>query len=138
MADVITAVLRVADDLDTRENHFDLSDVRIVHEKLIDIVLPHEKAEERDLYPVLEWYFGGSDPMGTMSRARVEIAHRIRRLGQLLDEIGSDCDNMDLTELRGMLYGLQAILKLHTAQEEENYLSLGEDLATVAPATQAV
>ena len=76
--------------------------------------------------------------MGTMSRAHVEIAHRIRRLGQLLDEIGSDCDNMDLTELRGMLYGLHAILKLHTAQEDENYLSLGEDLATIAPATQAV
>ena len=138
VADVITAVLRVADDLGARENHFDLSDVRIVHQKLIDIVLPHEEAEERDLYPVLERYFGGTDPMGTMSRAHVEIAHRIRRLGQLLDEIGSDCDNMDLTELRGMLYGLHAILKLHTAQEDENYLSLGEDLATIAPATQAV
>jgi hypothetical protein len=37
-----------------------------------------------------------------------------------------------------MLYGLHAILKLHTAQEDENYLSLGEDLATIAPATQAV
>ena len=63
-----------------------------------------------------------------MSRAHIEITHQIRRLGQLIDDIGPDgVDEVDLTELRSLLYGLYAILKLHTAQEDENYLSLADE-----------
>ena len=61
----------------------------------------------------------------TMSRAHAEIAHQIRRLGQLIDDIGtSQPDQTDIADLRALLYGLHAILVLHTAQEEESYLSL--------------
>jgi hypothetical protein len=63
-----------------------------------------------------------------MSRAHVEITHQIRRLGQLLHEIGDDGPDPEETlELRALLYGLYAILKLHTAQEEESYLSLADE-----------
>ena len=66
--------------------------------------------------------------MATMSRAHIEIIHQIRRLGQLIDDIGPDgVDEVDLMELRSLLYGLHAILKLHTAQEDENYLSLADE-----------
>ena len=34
---------------------------------------------------------------------------------------------------RAALYGLQAILRLHTVQEDEAYLSLGDDAETVPP-----
>ena len=77
--------------------------------------------------------------MATMSRAHIEITHQIRRLGQLIDDIGPNgVDEVDITELRSLLYGLHAILKLHTAQEDENYLSLADDPtigATVWPST---
>jgi hypothetical protein len=70
-----------------------------------------------------------------MSRAHVEITHQIRRLGQLLDDIGPDGpDSEDIGELRRLLYGLHAVLRLHTAQEEESYLSLADD-TTPASAT---
>ena len=36
----------------------------------------------------------------------------------------------DVPDLRGTLYGLHAILRLHTMQEDEAYLSLG-DLETI-------
>ena len=74
-----------------------------------------------------------------MSRAHVEIAHQIRRLGQLLDDIaGAGPDDEDLAELRRLLYGLHAVLRLHTAQEEESYLSLGDDAVPgVAPRADA-
>ena len=63
-----------------------------------------------------------------MSRAHIEITHQIHRLGQLIDDIGTNgVDEVDLTELRSLLYGLYAILKLHTAQEDENYLSLADE-----------
>ncbi len=58
----------------------------------------------------------------------MEISHQVRRLGQLLEDIGpSGPDNYDMADLRGLLYGLYAILRLHTAQEEESYLSLSDD-----------
>ncbi len=95
---------------------------------LVDEVQPHEDAEEQVLYPALGRYFGGSDPMATMSRAHIEITHQIRRLGQLLADIDpAGMDDVDVTEVRSLLYGLHAILKLHTAQEDENYLSLADD-----------
>jgi heavy metal translocating P-type ATPase len=118
----------VADALDGLDPEAALVQVRDVHRMLVDEVQPHEDAEEQVLYPALGRYFGGSDPMATMSRAHIEITHQIRRLGQLLADIEpAGMDDVDVGEVRSLLYGLHAILKLHTAQEDENYLSLADD-----------
>jgi hypothetical protein len=70
-----------------------------------------------------------------MSRAHAEIAHQTRRLGQLIEDIGpGEPDDTDVDDLRALLYGLHAILSLHTTQEEENYLSLGDDTRPAHPA----
>jgi hypothetical protein len=103
--------------------------VHHVHRLLIEEVAPHEEAEDAQLYPVLARVLGGCDPTGTMSRAHVEIAHLIRRLGRLLDQTAiAGPDDEDLIELRRLLYGLHAILRLHFAQEDEGYLSLADDI----------
>jgi len=128
--DDIDRLREVADALGTVDSAVAIEQVRGVHRMLIEEVEPHEEAEEQVLYPALGRFFGGSDPMGTMSRAHVEIAHLIRRLGQVLDDIGPDgIDAVDLTEFRSVLYGLYAVLKLHTAQEDESYLSLDDEVA---------
>jgi heavy metal translocating P-type ATPase len=105
-----------------------MDQVRQVHRFLVEEIAPHEEAEQDVLYPALERLIGGSNPTGPMSRAHVEIAHQTRRLGQLLDDIGPDGpDDEDIAELRRLLYGLHAVLRLHTAQEDESYLSFSED-----------
>ncbi len=77
----------------------------------------------------------GSDATATMSRAHAEIAHQIRLLGQLLDDIGvGPPDEVDLADLRSLLYGLHAIPRLHTAEEDESYLSFAEDQQAPPPA----
>jgi soluble P-type ATPase len=102
--------------------------VRKAYRTLVEDVLPHEQAEQHELYPMLNRLLGGTDATATMSRAHAEIAHQVRRLGQLLDDIGTGApDEVDLADLRGLLYGLHAILSLHTAQEDESYLSLAEE-----------
>ena len=102
--------------------------VRDVYRLLVEQIGPHEQAEEEELYPALDRLLGGNQPTATMSRAHAEITHQIRRLGQLLDDIGNnDPDDADIADLRGLLYGLHAILRLHTAQEDESYLSLADD-----------
>jgi hypothetical protein len=72
-----------------------------------------------------------------MSRAHVEIAHLVRRLGRLLDGLGPEGpDENDVRELRSVLYGLHAVLRLHFAQEDEGYLSLvDEDVDSERSAT---
>ena len=103
------------------------------HRLLVEEVEPHEEAEQSELYPALNRLLGGDDPTATMSRAHAEISHQIRRLGQLLDDIGTgEPDQVDIADLRGLLYGLHAILRLHTAQEDESYLSLAEEAVDAA------
>jgi len=116
-----------ADALDNLEPREAIARVQRVYKLLIQEVGPHERAEEELFYPVLSHVLGGSDPTGPMSRAHVEIAHQTRRLGQVLNEIGPERpDEVDIAELRRILYGLHAIVRLHTAQEDESYLSLGD------------
>jgi heavy metal translocating P-type ATPase len=118
----------VADDLGVIEQGEALAAVRQMHRVLVDEVLPHEEAEDAILYPALGRILGETDTTTSMSRAHIEIKHQTRRLGQLLDEIDPrDVDESDLVELRGVLYGLSAILRLHTTQEDESFLSLGEE-----------
>ena len=106
--------------------------VRQVHAMLTGEIWAHESAEEADLYPALNRLLGGTDPTATMSRAHAEIGYQIARLGRLISDIGDRVpDETDVADLRGVLYGLYAILRLHTAQEDEAYLSLDDDAETV-------
>ncbi len=101
------------------------SELQQVYEFLTRELLPHEEAEDATAYPVVARIIGGDDPTATMSRAHLEIAHRVRMLGTLLQEIPEEGPAPeDLAELRRILYGLDAILRLHFAQEEETYLPL--------------
>jgi iron-sulfur cluster repair protein YtfE (RIC family) len=100
---------------------------------LIERLPQHEEEEEAEIYPVVSELMGGEDPMGSMSRAHLEIAHLSRVFAQLADDIppeGPDPD--DLMDLRRVLYGLHAILRLHFAQEEEAYAWLAADEESLA------
>ena len=115
----------VADQLDTFDAATAVNELSAIIEFLVSSLLPHEKAEEQTFYPKIAALLGGEDPTGPMSRAHVEIAHQVRVLSSLLDDLGTrPPDATDFTDFRRVLYGLYAILRLHFAQEEEAYLSL--------------
>jgi len=89
----------------------------------------HEEEEEAAVYPVVSRLMGGEDPMSSMARAHVEIAHLGRMYQQLVEDLPPEGPTPDdVMDLRRVLYGLYAILRLHFAQEEEAYawLSSGE------------
>ena len=111
-----------ADRLDTfspREAREELEQLRwFLQERLVR----HEQEEEAAVYPVVASLMGGEDPMGSMERAHLEIAHLTRVYAHLLEHLPSDGPSSeDLVDLRRVLYGLHAILRLHFAQEEEAY-----------------
>jgi heavy metal translocating P-type ATPase len=97
---------------------------------LVDVLPEHEEAEEAAVYPLVAKLMGGEDPMSSMARAHVEIEHLVRVYRTLLEDLPPDSlDPEDLMDLRRVLYGLHAVLRLHFAQEEEAYawLASAED-----------
>ncbi|EHR61888.1 heavy metal translocating P-type ATPase [Saccharomonospora cyanea NA-134] len=100
--------------------------VRRAHRLLVDELLPHENAEETELYPVLGGVLGSPEETVTMSRGHAEIARLCRRLGRHLDTASDGIAPEQIDDLRATLYGLDAVLTLHFAQEEEGYFVLRE------------
>ena len=89
---------------------------------LVERLPQHEEEEEAAVYPVVARLMGGEDPMSSMARAHIEISHLVRVYRQLLDDLPPEGPTQeDLLDLRRVLYGLHAILRLHFAQEEEAY-----------------
>ncbi len=117
-----------ADALGTVSAAESLTLLRRARSFLDDELLPHEAAEDTELYPVLSEALGGEDPTGAMSRGHAEIVHLGRRLGHLVDDLPESGPTAeDVPELRRVLYGLDAVLRLHFAQEDEGYFSLIDD-----------
>jgi soluble P-type ATPase len=93
-------------------------------------LVPHEKSDEQVLYPLVAERIGGNDPTAAMSRAHMEIAHLARLFGRLVADLpDGPIGPEDLRDLRRILYGLHAVLKMHFAQEEEHYLTLLDETA---------
>ncbi|MGV9904714.1 heavy metal translocating P-type ATPase [Streptomyces sp. NPDC003388] len=126
LRDVVEAVRQAADLLSDTTGPDALRTVRHVDRLLEERLLPHEQAEENDLYPALAAALGGPETTATMSRAHTEIHRLARRIGthlQLADAEGG-LQPGQLDDLRACLYGLHSVLRLHFIQEEENYFSL--------------
>ena len=120
---LIEKIRSSADGLSTRS--CDLAPVRGLLDRLEGELLPHERADEELLLPLLGRALGGTEATAALSRTHAEIEHQVRKLRMLL--VGLDRENTqpeDVVELRRLLYGLYAVLRLHNAQEEEGAFSL--------------
>lgn len=116
----------VADHLGELDPPKTLATLAEVDRFLVEELGPHEQAEDALLYPIIDRALGGGEATGTMSRGHGEIARLSRRFHRLVEQLDPDAgpDGDDLRELRRLLYGLHAVLRLHFAQEDESYLTL--------------
>jgi soluble P-type ATPase len=129
---VVDELRRAGDALATGATPAALAAARAAHDALVTAVLPHERSEEASLYPGVDRALGGTEPTAPMRLAHAEIGAQVARLGELVR--GTDAPTADeLAELRHLLYGLHAILELHTAQEEESYGGLLAESTLAAP-----
>lgn len=91
-------------------------------------LLPHEREDEQVLYPMLAKLLHGTDPMGAMSRTHREIFHLARLYDRLISDLPEGpLQEVEIVELRRILYSLAAILRLHFAQEEEIFHNMVEE-----------
>lgn len=148
----IAGIRRLADRLDLLAGDELGTELAGVRSFLDERLIPHEELEEHTIYPTLSKAIGGDDPTAALSRTHREIFHLVRLFGRLVDDLpGAGADPGDgregepavrpdggpeaglrpetdeLRDIRRVLYSLSAILDLHLAQEEELYLSLGDE-----------
>jgi soluble P-type ATPase len=123
--DLVEQVRAVADHLDPQVP--DLGRARDLLVRLDAELLPHERAEQQVIYPIVAKALGEAEPTGMLGRTHAEIEHQVARLRRLLPETEDQGEPEDVHDLRRLLYGLYAILRLHNAQEEEEVFSLLPD-----------
>ena len=71
---------------------------------------------------------GNDDVTAALHRTHTEIFHLVRLMDRLVDgDRAGGPGAGGPQDLRRVLYGLDAILRLHMAQEEELYMTLGDD-----------
>ena len=99
------------------------------HAFVTERILPHEHAEEAQLYPALARPLGSGEATATMSRTHAEIQRLSDRIGAHLGlaQSGGAIQPDQVDDLLACLYGLYTLLRLHFVQEEENYFTLVED-----------
>jgi heavy metal translocating P-type ATPase len=133
---LIEQIRSSADGLSTRS--YDLAPVQGLLDRLEGELLPHERADEEILVPLVDRALGGSDATAAMSRTHAEIEHQVRKLRRLLTGLDAQTTQPeDIVELRRLLYGLYAVLRLHNAQEEESAFSLVPSAGGAAQAPAA-
>jgi hypothetical protein len=120
---VVEQIRAVADGLSTER--CELEPVRELVTKLETELVPHERADEELLVPLVARALGGTAATAALSRTHAEIEHQVSRLRRLLNDLDDECVGPeDVVELRRLLYGLYAVLRLHNAQEEESAFGL--------------
>lgn len=98
-------------------------------------LVPHEEHEDREAFPMLAQAARSDDLTAVLHRTHTEILHLIRLADRLVAELPEEGPApQDLNDLRRILYGLDAILRLHMAQAEELYMALGDEHPTAAAA----
>ncbi|CAM2993743.1 cadmium-translocating P-type ATPase [Mycobacterium intermedium] len=129
LRDAIGLLRTTADLLVTGANAAGLESLSAVHALLTERILPHEQAEETQLYPALAQPLGSGEATATMSRMHAEIQRLADRIAIHLASARSTgaIQREQVNDLLACLYGLYALLRLHFVQEEESYFSLAED-----------
>lgn len=118
-------ILALADEITEGSNSELAARVRSIHTFLVEDLLHHAQVEERALYPVVAQAMGASEATRTMSRDHIGIARMVDELGAVKDGLESGrIDAAQAREIRRLLYGLHAMVKLHFLKEEEVYLPL--------------
>jgi heavy metal translocating P-type ATPase len=125
LRDAIGLLRTTADEL-AFANPEALESLRRTHTFLVDRILPHERAEETQLYPSLAEPLGSREATATMSRTHAEIQRLSDRIGThvALADASNGIQADQIEDLLACLYGLYALLRLHFLQEEENYFTL--------------
>ena len=121
----LARIRALADELDELDPVVVTKELYEVVAFLRDELIPHAVAEDAVLYPAVARLLGAPDATATMGRDHTEGVRYVDELHDLLPVCDQLHDRPAIARTaRRLLYGLDAVLRLHFAKEEELYLPL--------------
>lgn len=88
-------------------------------------LIPHARAEDKALYPVVQKVMGAKEATATMSRDHIEVDKLTGELREVLARVNGPAITAEQTQsMRRILFGLYTLVLVHFAKEEEVYLPL--------------
>ncbi len=109
--------------------------VERVYDFLSRHLIPHAKAEDLALYPVVGRVLGALEATATMSHDHVEVVGLTEQLAALRPELAAAELEPDVERtLRRILYGLYELVRVHFEEEEEIFLPILDARLTEAEA----
>ena len=91
---------------------------RVVEREIVE----HERADESAVYPEVAKFLADRHGLGAMSRAHREIIHLARLLRRLTDGLSpGDIDRYLIRDAQRIIELIEALVRIHNAQEEDIY-----------------
>jgi hypothetical protein len=85
-------------------------------------IVEHERDDESAVYPRVAKFLTDSHGLGAMSRAHREIIHLARLLRRLTDGLSAaDIDRYLIRDAQHIIESIEALVRIHNAQEEDIY-----------------
>jgi len=90
--------------------------------RVVSELVVHEQSDERMVYPQLARFLHDEHGLGAMSRAHREIMHLARLLERLVTDLTpTDADRYLVRDAQRVMEGIEALVRIHNAQEEDIY-----------------
>jgi heavy metal translocating P-type ATPase len=85
-------------------------------------VVEHERGDEGDVYPKLAKVLADGHGLSAMSRAHREILHLARLLARIVEDLPVEkIDRYLIRDAQHVIEAIEALVRIHTAQEEDIY-----------------
>jgi heavy metal translocating P-type ATPase len=112
----------IADDLDDADAEAAVRLIKEAERITTTGIVAHERDDEVVVYPRLQKFLQEGQSVDVMSRAHREITHLGRLLSRLADGLQpSDADRYLVRDAQRVIEAIEALTRLHSAQEEDIY-----------------
>jgi heavy metal translocating P-type ATPase len=112
----------IADALDDARDQEAVDLIARAHAVVEDSIVRHERGDETKVYPQLRPFLADTYSLSAMSRAHREILHLARLLGRLTDGLrAEDVDKYLVRDAQRVIESIEALVRVHNAQEEDIY-----------------
>jgi heavy metal translocating P-type ATPase len=112
----------IADALDDAERAAAVSLIAEANRVVAEQIVLHEQEDESAVYPRLAKYLADRHGIGAMSRAHREIIHLAGLLARIADGlVPADADRYLIRDAQRVIESIEALVRIHNAQEEDIY-----------------
>jgi heavy metal translocating P-type ATPase len=112
----------IADALDDARGQAAVNLITDAHRVVEEAIVMHDRGDEANVYPRLKPFLADSHGLSAMSRAHREILHLARLLARLSEGLRpEDVDRYLLRDAQRVIESIEALVRIHNAQEEDIY-----------------